>query len=120
VIVQGQELEAIAEALAVADNRTNLDGLGCKGERDIESHDFAGFETAGEGGADAVLTHLGGASPTAAEFSGLKHFDLQADIDGEAWKAASVLSLRAMAGGGLSARLCGGCYADFVVGAHFR
>lgn len=59
VIIQGQKLEAIAEALAVTDNGTNLDGIGRQGERDIESDDFAGFEAAGEGGPNAVLTHLG-------------------------------------------------------------
>jgi hypothetical protein len=50
----------------------------------------------------------------------LKHFDLQADIDSEARKAAGVLGLWAMGGTGLSARLGGGCCAGFVVGAHLR
>ena len=122
MIVQGQKLEAIAEALAVADNGTNLDGIGCKGKRDIECDDFAGLETAGEGSADAVLAHLGGASPTAAEFSGLEHFDLQADVDGKTRKAARVVHFWGpMAGCGLCPRFCCGCCgARFVVGAHFR
>jgi hypothetical protein len=120
VIVQRQKLEAVAQALAVADNGTNLDRIGRQGQRDIESDDFARLEAARKGGTDAVLTHFSGPSPAAAEFSDLKHFDLQADIDCKARKAAGVLSLWAMAGAGWSARLCGGCCAGFIVGAHFR
>src|SRR4029077_7421541 len=59
---------------------------------------LAGFEAAGESGADAVLAHFSGASPASAEFSGLKHFNLQAHVDGEAGKAASEGDL---AGGGV-------------------
>ena len=59
-----------------------------------------------EGGADAVLAHLGGASPAGAELAVLKHFHLQADVDGEARVAAGEGELAAGScgrGGG-----CGG------------
>ncbi|SPE28494.1 hypothetical protein SBA2_40056 [Acidobacteriia bacterium SbA2] len=87
-VVEGEEFESVAQALAVADNGADLDGIGREGQRNFESDDLAGFETAGEGGTDAVLTHFGGTSPAGAEFSSLKHLDLQADIDDEAGKAA--------------------------------
>ena len=88
LIVQGEEFESVAEALAVADDGADFDGIRSEGQRNFESDDFAGFEAAGESGADAVLAHFGGASPTGAEFSGLKHFDLQADVNDETREAA--------------------------------
>ena len=80
--------KSVAEALAVADDGADFDGIGREGQGNFESDDLAGFEASGERGADAVLAHFGGASPAGAEFSGLKHFDLQAHVDGEAGKAA--------------------------------
>ena len=94
-VVEGEEFESVAQALAVADDGADFDGIGRKGQRNFKSNDFAGFEASGESGADAVLSHFGGASPAGAEFSGLKHLDLQADVDGEAGKAASEGSLLA-------------------------
>jgi hypothetical protein len=87
-VVEGEEFETVAQALAVTDDGADFDGIGRKGQRDFDGNDLAGFEVAGEGGADAVLAHFGGASPAGAELSGLKHLDLQADVDDEAGKAA--------------------------------
>jgi len=88
-VVEGEEFESVAEALAVANDGADFDGIGRKGQGNFQSDDLAGFEAAGKGGADAVLAHFGGASPASAELSGLKHFDLQAYVDDEAGKAAS-------------------------------
>jgi hypothetical protein len=88
VVVEGEEFEAVAQALAVADDGSDFDGIGSEWEGNFEGDDFAGFEAAGEGGADAVLTHFGGASPAGAELAGLKHFDLQADVDNETRETA--------------------------------
>lgn len=88
-VVEGEEFESVAEALAVADDGADLDGIGREGQRNFESDDLAGFEAAGESSTDAVLAHFCGASPARAELSGLKHFDLQSYVDDEAGEAAS-------------------------------
>jgi hypothetical protein len=87
--VEGEEFETVAQALAVADDGADFDGIGRQGQGNFEGDDFAGFKAAGEGGPDAILAHFGRASPAGAEFSCLKHFDLQADVDDEAWEAPS-------------------------------
>jgi hypothetical protein len=61
-----------------------------EGQRNVERNDLAGFELAGEGGADAILAEFGGASPAVAEFAVLKHADLETDVDGKAREAANV------------------------------
>ena len=88
VVVQGEEFEAVAQSLPIPDDGSDFNGIGRQRQRDFERNDLAGFEAAGERGADAVLPHFGGASPAGAEFAGLKHFDLQADVDDEAGKPA--------------------------------
>ena len=93
-VVEGEELEAVAEAVAVTDDGANLQRVGTERQRNIERNDFAGFEFASERSADAVLSEFGGASPTILEFSGLKHADLHAGVDGEARVAAAVGSGR--------------------------
>ena len=75
--------------------------IGTEGQRNFEGNDFAAFEFAGEGGADAVLAEFGGASPAGAEFAVLKHADLHAGVEGKARKTASM-------GSGRRGRL-GGC-----------
>src|ERR1035437_5680186 len=89
-VVEGEEFESVAEALAVADDGADFDGIGRKGQGNFQSDDLAGFEASRECGADAVLAHFGGSSPTGAELSGLKHLDLQAHVNGEARKAAGI------------------------------
>src|SRR5579872_4878285 len=86
-VVQGEKFEAVAKALAIADDGANLDGIWRQWQRDFKRDDLSGFEAAGESGADAVLSHFSGAAPTGAELAILKHFDLQANVDGEAGKA---------------------------------
>ena len=90
VVVQGQELEAVVQPLAVTHNGSHLERVRAERQGNFEGHDFAGFEISGEGSADAVLAEFGGASPAIAEFAILKHADLHADVDGEARVAASV------------------------------
>src|ERR1700739_1695541 len=99
-IVEGEEFETVAKSLAIADNGAHLDGIGCKRQGNVQGNDLAGVEAAGERGAEAILSHLGGASPAGAEFSGLKHFDLEADIDGKAGIAACKLGLSRRAASG--------------------
>jgi len=75
-VVEGEEFESVSESLAVADNGADFDGIGRQGQRNVQRHNFTGIEAAGEGGANAILAHFGGASPAGAELSGLEHFDL--------------------------------------------
>jgi hypothetical protein len=89
-VAEGEEFEAVTEALAVAHDSANFYGIGTERQRDIERNDFAGFELAGESGADAILTEFGGASPAGAELAALEHADLQTDIDGKARIPANV------------------------------
>jgi hypothetical protein len=89
-VAEGQEFEAVAQALAVADDGANFQRVGAEGQRHFERDDFAGFELTGESCADAILAKFGGASPAAAEFAVLKHADLQAEVDGKAGKTASM------------------------------
>ena len=119
-IVQSEEFEAVAQALAVANDGSYFDRIRSERERDIESYDFPGLEAAGQSGADTVLTHFGRTSPAIAEFSCLEHFDLQPDIDRETGKAPGELdfSARTMSrssAGGLGGSRCG---AGFFVSAH--
>ena len=102
LVVEGEEFESVTEALAIADDGAHFDGIGREGQRNFEGDDLAGFEAAGEGGADAVLTHFGGTPPTVAEFPSLEHFDLQADVDDKTGKAAREVNF---AGGALLAHL---------------
>jgi hypothetical protein len=90
IVIEGEELKTVAQALAITDDGAHFQGIGTEGQRNFERNDFSGFEVAGEGGADAILTEFGGASPASAEFAVLKHADLEAGIDGEARKTASV------------------------------
>src|SRR5579884_76165 len=83
-VIQGQKFEAVAQTLSVADNGADFDGIRCKGKRDFESDDLAGFQAASEGCPYAILAHFGGASPARTKFAGLEHFDLQTNIDDEA------------------------------------
>jgi hypothetical protein len=94
-VVEGEEFEAVAESLTVANDGPNSDGIRSQGQRNVESDDFAGFEAAGKRGADTVLTQFGGASPAGAELTGLEHLDLQADVDGEAGESSGEGDLRA-------------------------
>src|SRR5690348_1181992 len=91
VVVEGEEFESVTQALAIAHDGTHFDGIGREGQGNFQSHNLARLEAAGESGADAVLAHFGGASPAGAEFSRLKHFDLQADVDDKTGKAAREL-----------------------------
>src|SRR5579859_1140835 len=93
VIVESEEFESVAEALAVTHDGPHFDGIRSEGQRDLQSYNLAGLKAAGECGADAILAHFGGASPTVAEFSSLKHFDLQADVNDEPRDAARELNL---------------------------
>src|SRR6476620_7610394 len=93
VIVQGEEFESIAESLAVANDGADFDGVRSERQRDFKRDDFSRLEAAGEGCADSILAHFSGASPAGAEFSGLEHLHLQADVDDEAGKAARELRL---------------------------
>ena len=104
IVIEREEFEAIAEALAITDDSADFDWIGSQGQGDFKSDDFSRLEAAGESCADAVLTHFGGAPPAGPEFSGLKHFDLQADIDDKAGKAASGCGVAGVSGssGGLS------------------
>ena len=88
-IVEGQEFESVAEALAVAHDGADFDGIGGEGQGNLESDDLARLEAPRERGADSVLAHFGGSSPASAEFSGLEHLDLQAHVDGVARKTAA-------------------------------
>src|SRR5260370_30668017 len=97
-LVEGEELEAVAQALAIAHDAAHFQGVGTEGQRNFEGDDFSGFEAAGESRADAILTEFGGASPASAEFAVLKHADLHAGVDGKARVAALV-------GAGRSGRL---------------
>jgi hypothetical protein len=90
VIGDGEEFEAVTQALAVADDGTNFQSEAVDRQRNLQGDDFAGFEVAGECSADAVLAEFGGASPATAEFAILEHADLHAGIDGEAREAARV------------------------------
>jgi len=53
--VEGEKFESVAQALAIADDGADFDGIRSKRQRDFESDDFAGFEAAGKSGANAVL-----------------------------------------------------------------
>ena len=90
IVIEGEELKTVAQTLAITDDGAHFQGIGAERQRNFERNDFSGFEVAGEGGADAILTEFGGASPAGAEFAVLKHADLEAGIDGEARKTASV------------------------------
>ena len=46
-VVEGEEFESVAQALAVADDGADFDGIGREGQRNFESDDLSGFETAG-------------------------------------------------------------------------
>src|SRR5579859_7982204 len=70
VIVESEEFESVAEALAVTHDGPDFDGIRSEGQRNLERDNFARLEAAGESGADAILAHFGGASPTVAEFAG--------------------------------------------------
>src|SRR5579872_4066990 len=50
VIVESEEFESVAQTLAVTHDGAHLDGIRSEGQRDLESHNLAGFETAGESG----------------------------------------------------------------------
>src|ERR1019366_932194 len=89
-VVEGEEFKSVAEALEVEDDGADFYGVGGEGQGNTESEDLSGFEASRECGADAVLAHFGGSSPTGAELSGLKHLDLKAHVNGEARKAAGI------------------------------
>ena len=89
-VVKGEEFETVAQAVAITDDSANFQWVGTKRQRNLERNDFAGLKLAGESGADAVLAQFGGASPTILEFSGLKHADLHAGVNGKARVAATV------------------------------
>src|ERR1700722_4132938 len=89
-IAEGEEFETVAEALTIADDGADFQGIGAEGQRNVEGNDFATFEFSGEGGADTILTEFSRASPTGAELAILEHADLHADIHGIARIAAGV------------------------------
>ena len=120
-LVQGQEFEAVAKSLAIADNGANLDGIRSERQGDVESDDLTWFEAAGESGSDSVLANFGGTSPAGTEFPRLKHFDLQADIDRETGEAPGEIgfSARPMAGGSAGSCSCSsGSGPGFILSAH--
>ena len=87
----------------------------------LQGDDLTGLEAAGKSGADAILAHFSGASPTIAKLPGLEHFDLQADVNGEAWKSAGELGLarRSASGGSGASRVCGsGGGLSFLISSH--
>ena len=49
-VVESEEFETVAQALAVADDGADFQGIGTEGKRDFEGDDFSGFEFAGESG----------------------------------------------------------------------
>ncbi len=87
---ESKELETVAQALTIADDGADFQRIRTEGQRNIERYNLAGFQFAGERGADAILTHFSGASPTGAEFAALKHADLQTGIDDKAGVTANV------------------------------
>ena len=104
-LVEREELKTVAQTLAVTHNGSHSQGVGTEGQRNIEGDDFAGFQVASESGADAVLPKFSGASPTTAEFAGLKHADLHAGIDGKT-RETSNISRRRLVGREFFARGC--------------
>src|SRR5579863_6163051 len=78
------------QTLTVTHNGPHFERVRAEWQGDFEGYDFAGFEIAGKGSADAVLAEFRGASPATAEFASLKHFDLHAQIDIEPGIAAGV------------------------------
>src|SRR5215472_3991644 len=90
VLVQREEFESVAQTLAIADDGADFDGIRRERQRNFEGDDFSRFEAAGQSGTNTVLTHLSRASPAAAKFPRLKHFHLQANVNREARKTASV------------------------------
>jgi len=108
-LAEGEEFEAVAEALAVTNDGADFQGIGTERQGNFEGNDFSGFEFAGKGGADAILAKFGGASPAVAEFAILKHADLHAGVEGKARVTAGV---RAGGRGRFSGSefLAGGCH----------
>jgi hypothetical protein len=77
---EGEEFEAVAEAVAITDDCPHFQRIWTERKRNLEGDDFAGFEFAGERGSDAVLADFGGVSPAILKFSVLEHADMQAGI----------------------------------------
>jgi hypothetical protein len=77
---EGEEFEAVAEAVAVTHDRPYFQGIWTEGKRNLEGDDLSGFEFAGEGSSNAVLADFGGVSPAILKFSVLEHADMQAGI----------------------------------------
>lgn len=73
---EGEEFEAVAQAIRVADDGTQFQWIGAQGKRNFEGDDFSALELPGERSTDAILADLCGASPTVGEYSVLKHADI--------------------------------------------
>ena len=87
---EGEEFEAVAEAVAVTHDRPHFQRIWTERERNFEGDDFAGFEFAGKRSSNAVLANFGGVSPAIFKFSVLEHADMHAGVEGEARIAADV------------------------------
>lgn len=87
---EGEKFEAVAKAVAITHDRPHFQRIRTERKRNLEGDDFAGFEFAGKCSSNAILADFGGVSPAILEFSVLEHADMQAGVEGKAWKAADV------------------------------
>src|ERR1700692_2537847 len=102
--VEGEEFEAVAQAVAITDDSANFQWVGTERQRNLERNNFTGLKLAGESGADAILAEFGSTSPTTLKFSGLEHAALPAGVDGKARVTTTI-----GAGGFLGREFFGGC-----------